>query len=136
MTEQALAARLHRDLGQLAIDAGWTTDASADQPQGNYSDPIADAKETAGIAGDLAAAPATAVQKVRRLALGVCFDRLALHYTTAVDHSEDGMSENLSQILINIERARMLILGNTAVGVSLRGTSRPDWMATGGNVPL
>lgn len=136
MTEAELASRLHRDLGPLAADAEWSTAPTSGQAQGHYTDPIADAKEAAGVEDDLNDDEVTAavLKKVRRLALSFCFDRLAIHYVGAVDHSADGASESLSQILANIERAKMIACGSVVVGVNLRGKSKPDWTANDGNI--
>lgn len=132
MTPAQLAARLHRDLGALASDAQWDTVGVDDQPQGSYSDPIADALEAAGLT-DLEDATAAQLKAIRRAALSLCLDRLELHYTQAVDVSGDGQSQALSQISQAIARARANLLGHVAVGANLRGVRRPDYDANLGN---
>lgn len=132
MTPAQLAARLHRDLGALAADAGWDTIGVDDQPQGSYSDPIADALEAAGLA-DLEDATAAELKAIRRTALSLCLDRLELHYAQAVDTSGDGLSESFSQIGQAIARARANLVGRVAVGANLRGVRRVDYDANLGN---
>src|SRR5262245_36895344 len=86
MTEADLMNRLVRDLGPLAVDAQRSTTATSDQPQGSYSDPIADAKEGAGVTAALSTVTAVAtIRLIRRLALLACLERLELHYATLVD---------------------------------------------------
>ncbi len=132
MTETELAQRLHRDLGALATDALWSSDATSGQAEGNYTDPIADAKEDAGI-DDLADATAAQLKAIRRGALGYCFDRLLAHYAQAIDTSSDGQNTSYSQISTNIQAARVAILGRTAKGVNLRGYPKRDYTAEFGN---
>lgn len=126
MTENELAARLHRDLGALATDATWAVTATAGQAQGHYTDPIADALESVGLTA-LADATAIQLRACRRIALGLCLDRLEIHYTQAVDVSGDGLSESLSQISQAIARVRVNLIGRVAVGANLRGVRRPDY---------
>ena len=132
MTENDLAARLHRDLGALAADAGWSPAATDGQPQGHYSDPIADALEAAGLT-TLASATAAQLRAIRRTALGVCLDRLEIHYAQAVDVTGDGLNEALSQIGQAIARARTNLIGTIAVGANLRGWRRRDYDVNIGN---
>jgi hypothetical protein len=132
MTENELAGRLHRDLGALACDAQWATTATDDQPQGHYTDPIADALEAAGLTS-LADATAAQLKVIKRVALGLCLDRLEIHYAQAVDITGDGLSQALSQISANIDRVRKTLIGSVAVGVNLRGYRRPDYDVNVGN---
>lgn len=132
MTENELAARLHRDLGALACDAQWATTATDDQDQGHYTDPIADALEAAGLTS-LADATAAQLKSIKRTALSLCLDRLEIHYAQAVDTSGDGLSQALSQISANIARVREKLVGAVAVGANIRGYRRPDYDANVGN---
>lgn len=132
MTESELAGRLHRDLGALALDVEWSTVVTDEQPQGSYTDPIADAKEEAEIE-DLEDATAAQLKSIKRTALNLCFDRLLIHYAATVDVSGDGKSESFSQISIQIERARTAVLGRAAKGAKLRGYPRPDYTLGEGN---
>lgn len=132
MTESDLAERLHRDLGALATDAGWSSASATGQSEGNYTDPIADAKEDASVT-TLSDATAAQAKAIRRGALGYCFDRLLAHYAQAVDTQSDGQGMSYSQISANIQAARVAILGRSARGVNLRGYPRRDYTAEFGN---
>jgi len=132
MTEIELAQRLHRDLGALATDAGWSAEATSGQAEGHYTDPIADAKEDIEL-DTLADATARELKAIRRGALGYCFDRLLAHYAQAIDTSSDGQGNSYSQISANIERARVAILGRVAKGANLRGYPKRDYTAEFGN---
>src|SRR6266508_4166666 len=115
MTDAELMNRLVRDLGPLAVDAQWSTTATSDQPQGSYSDPIADAQEGAGVVGDLADVTASAtLTLVRRLALLACLERLELHYATLVDTTTGGdagtaVTQKLSQVRTAIGQVRSML---------------------------
>ncbi len=149
MIESELAQRLARDLGPLAIDAGWLADAAGGQPQGSYSDPIADAKQAAGVSGELAgvADPAT-LALVRQLALRACLERLELHYATLVDTTTGGettVTQRLSQVRQAISQVRQNLAAviaagaappaspTKATGLNLRGRRRPDYDVGAGN---
>src|SRR5215831_15916867 len=112
ITETELMNRLVRDLGPLAVDAQWSTTATGDQPQGSYSDPIADAKEGAGLNAALSTVTAAAtITLVRRLALLACLERLELHYATLVDttsggDSGDTITQKLSQVRVAVGQVR------------------------------
>jgi hypothetical protein len=156
MTEDELARRLARDLGPLATDAQWSAVASDGQPQGSYSDAIADAKEEAEVSGALdSVLDAPKLRSIRRLALLVCLERLELHYSTLVDTSSGGDTGNqvvqrLSQVRVAIGSVRKTLsesvasatsAGATAtepakkaIGLNLRGKRRPDYDVGGGNV--
>lgn len=138
MTESELAARLARELGALAADAEWSTDATAGQDQGHYTDVIEDAMDAAAVDGDLADATATQLRVVKRVALERCLDRLELHYSVLVDTDAAGVaSEKLSQIraAITAMRSSLSSLGaRTAIGVNLRGRRKPDYDVNVGNV--
>jgi hypothetical protein len=151
MTEAELAARLVRELGPLAVDAGWSADATAGQPEGHYSDPIADAKEAIGIAGALASAELTAAQlgELRDRALLACLERLELHYATLVDTStgqgEGSQAQKLSQVQAAIAGVRARVDRKVATrveqpgsarGASIRGRARPDYTVGGGDEEL
>ena len=156
MTEADLMNRLVRDLGPLSVDASWSTTATAGQPQGSYSDPISDAKEGAGISGDLSAVTDTAtLVLVRRLALLACLERLELHYVTLVDTASGGESggtvtQKLSQVRTAIGQVRATLAATVgsseaaaaaasassptkAIGLNLRGRRRPDYDVDTGN---
>ncbi|MBK9709716.1 MAG: hypothetical protein IPO81_00015 [Kouleothrix sp.] len=155
MTETDLMQRLARDLGPLALDAQWSTTATSEQPYGSYSDALADAKEGAGIAGDLSAVTSSAtLALVRRLALLACLERLELHYATLVDTTTGGdageaVTQKLSQVRTAIGQVRATLAAavataaaaptaspTTARGVNLRGRRRPDYDVGGGNVVI
>ncbi len=159
MTEADLMNRLVRDLGPLAVDAQWSTTAGVDQPQGSYSDPIADAKVGAGVSGDLADVTASAtLVLVRRLALLACLERLELHYVTLVDTASGGeaggsVTQKLSQVRTAIGQVRATLAATVAsseaataaasassptkaTGLNLRGRRRPDYDVDTGNVVL
>jgi hypothetical protein len=153
MTEADLMNRLVRDLGPLAVDAQWSTTAGTGQPQGSYSDPISDAKEGAGVSGDLSAVTTTAtLVLVRRLALLACLERLELHYATLVDtttggDSGDTITQKLSQVRQAIGQVRAQLATSVttptmtaattattkATGFNLRGRRRPDYDVNTGN---
>jgi hypothetical protein len=155
MTEADLMNRLVRGLGPLAVDAQWSTTATTGQPQGSYSDPIADAKEGAGVSGDLSAVTTWATLiLVRRLALLACLERLELHYVTLVDTSSGGESggsvtQKLSQVRAAIGQVRATLAATIAsseaaaaasassptkaTGLNLRGRRRPDYDVDIGN---
>ena len=153
MTEADLMNRLVRDLGPLAVDAQWSTTATAGQPQGSYSDAIADAKEGAGVSGDLADAVTSAtLTLVRRLALLACLERLELHYASLVDtttggDSGDTITQKLSQVRQAIGQVRAQLATSVATstmvaaatspykasGFKLRGYRRPDYDVDVGN---
>lgn len=148
MTESDLAQRLARDLGPLAVDAGWSLDAAEGQPQGSYSDGIADAKQAAGVVGDLASAAAAALALVRQLALRACLERLELHYATLVDTTTGGettVTQRLSQVRQAISSVRQSLAAaisagaappaspTKATGLNLRGRRRPDYDVGSGN---
>lgn len=135
MTELELASRLSRDLGVLATDAGWSTDATAGQAQGHYTDPIADAMDSVGVDGDLDDATKAQRQAVTRKALMVCIDRLMIHYAAQVDEESDGTSRSSSQTFKALEEVRARVTGRMAVGVTLRGSRRPDYTVDRGNAP-
>jgi hypothetical protein len=151
MTEIELAARLARELGPLATDAGWSSAATTDQPQGHYSDPIADAKEAMAITGDLSDATLTAAQAIelRDRALLGCLERLELHYATKTDTQigagGDSQAQKLSQVQAAIAKVRARVDAKVAAayaratdrssaqGVSIRGRRRPDYTVGGGD---
>lgn len=140
MTEAELAARLARDLGPLATDAGWSAAVTADQPQGHYSDAIADATAAMGIAGELvdAALSAAQVGELRDRALVGCLERLELHYSTLVDTvaGGGGATQKLGQVRLSIGQVRGrldLRVGAAAQGVKVRGQRRPDYTAGAGD---
>lgn len=130
MTDADLALRLSRDLGALATDAQWATSGDQSQPQGHYTDPIADAKAAIGIA-DLPDATAEQLRRVRLAALAVCFDRLEAHYAALVNTK--GAELNVERLLDNCRSLRLQLVGSIAVGVALRGQSRPDYTLGGGD---
>lgn len=116
MTDAELAARLHRDLAQMAADAGWATAATEGQALGHYTDLVADAKEAVGVE-DLAAATATQRRRVRLAALGGCLERLERHYATLTDITVGQRDEKLSQIAAAIGRLRAAgATGGSSVG--------------------
>ncbi len=139
MTPAELAARLHRDLATLAVDAEWNTSASTGQPEGHYSDPIADAMSDAGVSDLTTAAPAQ-LKAIRTAALGGCLDRLERHYATLVDTAQGSLNQKLSQTFAAISQLRERIsqpsanTANTATGANLRGRRRPDYTLGSGNV--
>ncbi len=150
LTEAQLAARLHRDLGPLAVDAGWKTTGQSGQTYGTYTDCIADALGALGIAPSALQAATTATgtdaasikaaaaveARVRRLALAGALDRLEAYYAGLVDTVEGPVSHKLSQVFANIERMRAsLSVGESvASGTNLRGRRRPDYALGVGNV--
>ncbi len=149
MTEAELMARLARDLGPLAIDAGWSADAAEGQPQGSYSDGIADAKQAVGVVGDLlGVTDSTTLALVRQLALRACLERLELHYATLVDTTTGGdttVTQRLSQVRAAISSVRQSLAAaiaagaappaspTKATGLNLRGRRRPDYDVGAGN---
>src|SRR5690242_3038673 len=108
-TETELALRLGRDLGPLTTDAKWSVTATDDQPQGAYSDAIADALNDMGLAS-VSVATTTQYNELKDRALLHCLERLEIHYTTLVDSStgqgEGGVTQKLSQIQQSITRVR------------------------------
>jgi hypothetical protein len=149
MNESELAQRLARDLGPLAVDAVWSVDAADGQPQGSYSDGVADAKQAAGVVGDLSGVtdPA-ALALVRQLALRACLERLELHYATLVDTMTGGettVTQRLSQVRQAIAQVRQSLAAaisagaappaspTKATGLNLRGRRRPDYDVGSGN---
>jgi hypothetical protein len=156
MTEAELAARLARDLGPLAADASWSAAAALGQAQGHYTDPIADAKDDAGVTDDLSdVTEMDALRLIRRLALLACLERLELHYATLVDTSTGGDSgsqivQKLSQVrqaigVVRVALTKAIATSEAAAvvaaaaptkasGVNLRGHRRPDYDVGGGNV--
>lgn len=96
MTRQELANRLHRDLGALAVDAGWSTTASDGQPDGSYTDPIDDALLAAGV-DDVTLVASADLVPIRQAALAGCLERLERHYATLVDTTTGPLSQKLSQ---------------------------------------
>ncbi len=139
MTPAELALRLERDLQALASDAAWSTAASTGQPEGHYSDPIADAMSDAGVS-DLTTATAAQLKTIRTAALGGCLDRLERHYATLVDTAQGSLSQKLSQTFAAISLLRERIsdppanTANTAIGANVRGRRRPDYTLGSGNV--
>lgn len=139
MTPAELAQRLERDLQALATDAEWTATPSAGQPEGHYSDPIADALSDAGVS-DLPTATAAQLKAIRLAALGGCLDRLERHYATLVDTAAGSLSQKLSQTFAAISLLRQRIsappadIANTATGANLRGRRRPDYTLGSGNL--
>jgi hypothetical protein len=136
MTDAELASKLHRDLQGLALEAGWATAATLDQPQGHYSDLIADAKADVGVT-IWAAASAAQIKRVRQLALLACLDRLELHFATLTDLKVGQREERLSQIGAAVARARA---GGSrgagtaaAVGFTLRRGPAVDYSAGEGD---
>lgn len=132
MTEAELAARLSRDLNSLASEAEWTTTGSGDQPQGSYTDAIADAKAAADV-DDLTTATAAQIVSIRRTALLACYDRLVNYYATLVDITVGPRQERLSQLLGAVERARQASVGRVAQGVTIRRGPAVDYTAGGGD---
>jgi hypothetical protein len=146
MTDAELAARLSRELGPLAVDAGWSATASTGQAQGHYTDPIADARAAMAITGTLTAAQEI---ELRDRALLGCLERLELHYATRTDSTigagADSHVEKLSQVHSAIARVRARVDAkvsaafarstdqSSAQGVSIRGRSRPDYTVGGGD---
>jgi hypothetical protein len=156
MTEAELMNRLSRDLGPLAVDAQWSTAAYSGQPQGSYSDAIADAKEAAGVVGNLpAVTDGPTVVLVRRLALLACLERLELHYASLVDTTTtagaagEAVTQKLSQVRAAIGSVRTALVATVAAasaetqdlaslptkatGFNLRGRRRPDYDVGTGN---
>jgi len=135
VTEAELAARLARDLGPLATDAGWSATATAGQSEGHYSDAIADAKDDLGFAGDLGDATLTPAQlaELRDRALLVCLERLERYYITLVDTSSGTGEGSQAQKLSQVQKALVLVRTNldrkmsVSRGVKLRGRRRPDY---------
>lgn len=135
MTDAELAARLHRDLAQLATDAGWSTVATTGQALGHYTDAVADAKEALGL-DDLADATPAQRKRVRQLALGACLERLERHYATLVDIDVGQRSERLSQIAGAIARLRAASAtggGAVAQGLTIRRGAAVDYTAGEGD---
>lgn len=132
MTEAELAARLHRDLNALADEAGWSATPTDGQPQGHYSDPIADALAAQGLDA-LADATSAQIVAVRRVALGLCLDRLAAYYAALVDIRAGEREEKLSQLRDSIPAVRASLIGRTAVGVRLPGRRYPDYGPSSGD---
>jgi hypothetical protein len=135
MTDADLAQRLHRDLAALAADAGWSPAATEGQPQGHYSDPIADACADVGVA-DLAAATVVQRKRVRQLALSACLERLELHYAAQADLKVGQRDEKLSQISAALGRIRASAPaagGGVAQGFTLRRGPAVDYTTGGGD---
>lgn len=135
MTDADLAARLHRDLAALAADAGWATTATTGQAQGHYSDPIADAKADVGVS-DLATATVAQQKRVRQLALGICLERLELHYAAQVDLRVGQREERLSQIGAQLARIRASAPaagGGVGRGATIRRGPAVDYSAGAGD---
>ncbi len=153
MTEIELALRLARELGPLAVDAGWSAGTTTGQPEGHYSDPIADAKAAMDIIGDLVDATLTSAQAIelRDRALLGCLERLELHYATKTDSTVsaglggDSLAQKLSQVQAAISKVRARVDAKVAAafqratdrssaqGVTIRGRSRPDYTVGGGD---
>lgn len=132
MTDAELAARLSRELNSLAEEADWSTEATTGQPQGSYSDAIADAKEAVGIS-DLTTATAAQLKSIKRLALLACYDRLMNYYATLTDITVGPRKEELSQLLGAVERARQATVGRVAVGFTIRRGPAVDYTTGGGD---
>lgn len=130
MTNAALAARLHRDLGWLATEAEWsTTSDDEDQPQGHYTDPIEDALEAEGVES-LADATAAERKAVRRVALLGCLDKLEIHFAALVDTTLGPRADRMSQISEAIGRIRGTQGGKVGKGVRVP-RAYPDWTTQG-----
>jgi hypothetical protein len=135
MSASDLAARLARDLGSLASDAGWSAEATSGQPQGHYTDAIADAMDDIGV-DDLAEATPAHLRRVRQAALLTCLERLELYYATLTDIRVGQRDEKLSQIASAIGRIREAAhLAGTSVakGVRLRRGPAVDYTAGEGD---
>lgn len=96
MDTGALKLRLHHDLGDLAVRAGWSIATS-------YEDVVEDAMDAEGVTS-LPAATAAQLARIRSDALRRCLVRLQLHYATLVDVTDQGRAEMLSQISTAISR--------------------------------
>lgn len=127
----ALAAKLARDLGDLAVEAEWSTAPTAGQDEGHYTDPITDAMGEVGI-DDLSEASTAQARKIRRLALLGCLDRLEMHYSASADLQTGPVAERYGQLAVAVGRVRASVVGRVAVGVTLPGRVYPDWSAAEG----
>lgn len=159
MTEAELVARLARELGPLAVDAGWSSTATTGQPYGAYSDAVMDALSESGIVDPLeTVADWLTLRDVQESALLHCLRRLELHYSTLTDTSTGqgagGVTQKLSQVRaalatvagrLDATRAARAVVAHdmalaaalaavpSAVGVTIRGRPRPDYTLAEGD---